>query len=360
MNRISRQTDFGMDPRSKLIPPSIARKLDTGKPGAEEFLHDLEAVSLPRFQVGFPPQRLVMTLLGDFWAGRAEALPSAALVRLLGAFDINEQAARMTVGRLAQRGALILERRGRTTWYRQSKNLLTVLPQGRAITANFAEPRRWGGTWSVLTWSIAGGSAAVGYRIRTSLRELGFAPLGTGVWVSPDEPNEDVAKLFLSFANATYTLFSASDAEASGSESPLAAWDLTEIRSEHDAFLKLFRPALKRKGAISPSQAFALRTRVIYRWFVIATLDPDLPAELLPSNWPRVAARQLFVDLVDRYTLEANNYVRSVIAEFAPELEPLVTLPLAYGSARGGSSLAGYWTAELERADALQFGRETY
>jgi phenylacetic acid degradation operon negative regulatory protein len=332
INRISGQTVRRMDSRNKVVPPSIARKLDAANPDVEEFLHDLEGVSLPRFQVGFPPQRLVMTLLGEFWAGRTDALPSAALVRLLGAFDINEQAARVTVGRLAARGALVLERRGRTTWYRQSTNLLTVLPQGRAITVGFAEPRRWGGTWTVLSWSVTGATSAATYRLRTSLRELGFAPLSVGVWVSPDEPNDDVAKLFSQVNNATYTLFSAQDAEASGAMSPLAAWDLNEIRPEYDAFLKLFGPALKRKTAIAPREALVLRTRAVYRWFVIATLDPDLPAELLPSDWPRVAARQLFVDLVDRHTPQANNYVRSVIAEFAPELEMLVTLPLAYGS----------------------------
>jgi phenylacetic acid degradation operon negative regulatory protein len=326
-----------MNSRNKLVPPAIARKLDPAVPGVEEFFHDLEGVSLPRFQVGFPPQRLVMTLLGEFWAGRTEALPSAALVRLLGAFDINEQAARVAVGRLAVRGALIIERRGRTTWYRQSTNLLTILPQGRAITAGFAEPRRWGGTWTVVSWGIAGGTPAAAYRVRTSLRELGFAPLGVGVWVSPDEPTDDIANVFASVDNATFAVFSARDAELTGAMSPRSAWDLEEIRSEYDAFLKLFQPAMKRKNAISPAEALVLRTRVVYRWFVIATLDPDLPAELLPLDWPRVAARRLFVDLVDRSTPIANHYVRLVIAEFAPELEPLVTLPRSYGSGEPGS-----------------------
>ncbi len=332
----ARQDGRHMVPRTaKLVPPAIVRKLDPALPGIEESLHELEAVSLPRFQIGFPPQRLMMTLLGDFWAGRTEALPSAALAQLLGAFDVNEQAARVAIGRLAARGALILERRGRTTWYRQSANLLTILPQGRAITAGFAEPRtRWDGTWTVLSWSIAGGTPAAAYRLRTSLRELGFAPLSTGIWISPDDPGESVADIFHHVDNVTFSVLMARDAELPGAASPESAWDLQEIRPEYDSFLEVFRPALDRETAdvLGRSDALVLRTRAVYRWFVIAALDPDLPAQLLPPDWPRAVARRLFVELVDRLAPLAFEYVQSVVGEFAPELAPLVTVPLAYGS----------------------------
>jgi phenylacetic acid degradation operon negative regulatory protein len=329
------KTEIDMKTRNtKLVPPAIARKLDPSTPGVEAFFHDLEAVSLPRFQIGFPPQRLVMTLLGEFWAGRTEALPSAAIVGLLSAFDINEQAARVAVGRLAARGALILERRGRTTWYRQSSNLLTILPQGRAITAGFGDPRTdWSGDWTVLTWSIAGATAAMTYRIRTTLRELGFAPLGVGVWVSPDEPEAELSKLFDAFDGALFTVFTARDADLPGAVSPRSAWDLNEIRPEYESFLELFQPALRGSTkAISASDALVLRTRAVYRWFVIATLDPDLPADLLPSDWPRVAARRVFIDVVDRFTPRADEYVRSVVGEIDPDLATLVTLPPRYGT----------------------------
>ena len=44
-------------------------------------------LDMPRFQVGFPPQHLLLTLIGDYWSGRCEALPSAALVDLLAEFE---------------------------------------------------------------------------------------------------------------------------------------------------------------------------------------------------------------------------------------------------------------------------------
>lgn len=319
---------------SKLVAPAIVRKLDPSIGGVAEALLDLESVSLPRFQIGFPPQRLTMTLLGEFWVGRTEAIASVALVRLLGAFDINEQAARVALGRLAARGALIMERRGRTTWYRQSPNLLHILPQGRAITAGFGEPRTgWDGTWTIVTWSMSGGTAAAAHRVRLNLRELGFTPLNPGVWVSPDQPFGQLADAFAVGEDIRFTVLTARDTEIAGSTSPRSTWDPQEFRHEYDSFIELFQPdfAAVARQPVSPSDALVIRTRAVYRWFVIATLDPDLPVELLPADWPRADAHRLFVALVNHTTPIAASYVRSVLAESAPELAELVTTPPPYG-----------------------------
>ncbi|MGH8920218.1 MAG: hypothetical protein ACRD0H_18115, partial [Actinomycetes bacterium] len=53
------------------------------------------------------PQHLVVTLLGDFWLERTEALPSTALVRLLAAFGVTEANARAALSRLARKDLLV-------------------------------------------------------------------------------------------------------------------------------------------------------------------------------------------------------------------------------------------------------------
>ena len=74
---------------------------------------------LPRSQVGTNPQHLLITLLGDYWYGRTEHLPSAALVELLAEFDISEPSARAALNRLTKRGLLLSSKRGRNTYVRQ-------------------------------------------------------------------------------------------------------------------------------------------------------------------------------------------------------------------------------------------------
>jgi phenylacetic acid degradation operon negative regulatory protein len=315
----------------KLVPNAIVRKLDPSLPGINESLEELENVTLPRFQTGFPPQRLTMTLLGDFWNGRTQALPSGALVKLLQSFEINEQTVRVTLGRLVGRGALILERRGRTTWYSQSPNLLALLPQGRAITQNFAAPRTgWDGDWSVVSWNMVNTQAASAHRIRMSLRELGYAPLAPGVWVSADDASDLVAAVM--GEEARFSMFTARELPSAGHTAAVTAFDLTAIQSQYEDFLRTFQPFLKssRTRRFTPADALVARTRAVYRWFVIATLDPDLPLELLPPQWPRAKARELFVTLVNSITPAAASYVRSVVAEYSPDTSELVTTPALY------------------------------
>ncbi|MGK5559037.1 hypothetical protein ACSNOI_46315, partial [Actinomadura kijaniata] len=61
-------------------------------------------VRLPRMRNGPRPQHLLLTLLGDYWYGRHDPLPSATLVALLGEFGVSPAAARAALNRLARRG----------------------------------------------------------------------------------------------------------------------------------------------------------------------------------------------------------------------------------------------------------------
>ena len=315
-------------------PNAIARKLDPNLPGFQESFAELETANLPRFQTGFPPQRLTMTLLGEFWAGRTEPIPSAALVKLLQAFNITEAAARVALGRLAARGALILERRGRTTWYRQSPRLLMLLPQGRALTQNFGAPRTgWDRTWSIVSWNLINPTPASTHRVRISLRELGYAPLAPGVWVSPDQAPDGLFDMLPHRDDLRFSVFTASETPFAGAAPAVTAFDLSEVRLTYEDFVTTFEPLLEasRAACFTPADALVARTRAVFRWFVIATLDPDLPAELLPQHWPRAASHDLFVTLVDAVTPSAETYVRSVIADLDPETAELVTSPASYG-----------------------------
>lgn len=215
------------------------------------------------------------------------------MLQLLGAFDITEPAARVAINRLAARGALILERRGRTTWYCRSRTLLAILAQGRAITERFGPPRTgWDGTWTVLTWSIPDRATIDANRLRRDLRELGFAPLSSGVWVSPDPSTDRLAATLSNAPDLRHSIFTS--AQASGVD-PRRAWDPHDIRTAYDEFLSEFRPVLARahRSRFRDRDALVARTRAVYRWFVIATIDPDLPEELVPKRWPRARAHEL-------------------------------------------------------------------
>jgi phenylacetic acid degradation operon negative regulatory protein len=312
---------------------AATRKLDTNLPGFEASLEEFANLDLPRFQTGFPPQHLLLTLIGDYLAGCREPVPSAALVALLGEFDVNPAGARAALSRLTARGVLVGSKVGRNTFYRAADALADYLPHGQAMTLRFAAPPTgWNGAWTFVAFSLPEEARQQRPILRNRLRVLGFAPLFDGLWVSPFEPTRDLAPELDAFPDAKSTVLVGHPDVGDGRIEPLSAWSFDETRQLYDDFLAEFEPVRLaiRNGMIGATEALVARIRAVYSWFVIANTDADLPAELLPQDWPRLAARELFVEVVDSLAPMAEQRVRTIFGAFDEELATLVTTtPLA-------------------------------
>ena len=153
---------------------------------------------LPRSQVGTNPQHLLITLLGDYWYGRTEHLPSAALVELLAEFDISEPSARAALNRLTKRGLLLSSKRGRNTYCGVNPARASLLKGtfSRVIAFGTHESRAWDGKWTIVAFSIPETQRQLRHAVRTNLRWLGYAALYDGLWCSPwDDQDAVLAKL---------------------------------------------------------------------------------------------------------------------------------------------------------------------
>lgn len=286
-------------------------------------------LDIPRFQVGFPPQHLLLTLLGDYWSGRCDPLPSAALVDLLAEFDVNNSGARAALSRLSIRGLLVGTKDGRNTFYRVADTFRHVLPYGPIHTRAFAKPRvDWDGQWTIVAFTVPEDQRRLRPMLRARLQSLGFAPLYDGLWVSPHPPDPELEIALEIAPPQSCTVMRCTELPA-GARLPMAsAWDLAGLGESYHEFIRTFRPVWKRLGGgkIGPSEALVARTRATYRWFVFAVTDPDLPEALLPRSWPRAAAHDLFLSLVEGLALPAVARVREIISKYDPGLGKLVRL----------------------------------
>lgn len=269
------------------------------------------------------PQRLLVTLLGDYWKGRTDHIPSAALVRLLAEFGVGPLGARSALSRLASRGLLARSQRGRCTFYGLTERALGTFEEGaRRIFAFGAEEKHWDGKWSVVAFSVAEADRDRRHVLRTRLRWLGFAPLYPGVWVSPDASLDRVSRALDQVGIASATLLRG-DVLPRGARSgePLEAWDLSGIRRHYDAFLHRFGPyrARLRTRSVVPAEALVDRTRLMDEWRRFPREDPDLPAEFLPRDWPRKQARALFLEVYDALGPMAERHVREIVRDCEPE-----------------------------------------
>jgi phenylacetic acid degradation operon negative regulatory protein len=286
-----------------------------------------DRVHLPRMQAGAQPQHLLITLLGDYWYGRREHLPSAALVRLLAEFGVTPVGARAALSRLARRGLLESSRVGRRTYYGLTERAAAVIAEGaRRIYSFGTSSRSWSGQWTVAAFSIPEEQRDVRHALRSRLRWLGFAPLYDGVWVTAGDEAAAATAVLKELEIGVATVMTAAVAPGSPlSGHPLGAWDLGGLRQRYLDFAGKYEPLLERVGAgeVGASEALVARTAVMNEWRNFPNLDPDLPPELLPRPWPRAEARGVFVEVYNSLGPLAQVRVRQVLAELSPDLAEL-------------------------------------
>lgn len=283
--------------------------------------------SLPRRRDGSTTS-LLLHLFGDYWLERSQPFPSAALVALLGDFEVNEAAARAALSRMVKHGLLESSRVGRNTAYRLTPRTVGVLRSGMARMGEFGrEDRPWDGIWSVIVLSAPEGNRALREAIRARLRWLGYAPLEDAVWVSPRaRPGVAVDELERLGVHSVTALTATVPALGAGARRPQEAWDLDSLSAAYLAFIDDTQRLAAELAAevVTPAEALVLRTRFADAWIELASSDPDLPRELLPADWPRVRARAAFVEAHETLGALAIERVTQVVADFDPELADLV------------------------------------
>ncbi|MBP0459238.1 PaaX family transcriptional regulator [Streptomyces montanisoli] len=273
-----------------------------------------EGSVLPRQQSGASPQRLLTTLLSEYWLDSPASLPMSAVISLLAEFDVTETSARATANRLVKRGVLESERSGRQSYLRLSDDGRQDSRQKAASIAGFgAGYDDWDGLWTVAAFSIPEQQRHIRHRVRNYLRWLGFAPLLDGLWVSAHADPAALEPIFRAAGVVNLTVLRAAEA---GGASPLTAWDLDALAKAYRRFADDHEAsaAALEAGSTSPVAALTDRLRVFDAWRAFPPLDPGLPDEALPRDWPRAAARERFRALYDGLAPLAEIRFRQIVA----------------------------------------------
>lgn len=288
-----------------------------------------DELRLPRPQAGAQPQHLIITLLGDYWFDRAEPLPSAALVALVGEFGISDVSARAALSRLARRGLLAVSKSGRRTFYTATPLGRRMLAEGRGRLFSFGRnsASEWDGSWLVVVFSVPEEQRESRHLLRSKLRWLGFGALDDGVWVSARKEADETIATFAEFGIDQVTVLRSVPVEGKHLRHPLSAWDLDELRQAYDQFIEKFAPLRDRirSGRVSVSEALVERTAIMDTWRTFPNLDPELPDAALPADWPRNRACEVFAETYDTLGPLAEFRFRQVISAYENDLAHLAS-----------------------------------
>jgi phenylacetic acid degradation operon negative regulatory protein len=276
-----------------------------------------------------PPRAssLVVTVWGDAIAPHGGAVLLPGLIRLLAPFGINERLVRTSVFRLAREGWLKATPVGRRSLYRLTRDGARRFEQ--AYRRIYTLPvEQWDDTWELVIAS----SLTPGKR-RTLGEELeweGFAAIAPGVHARPSQDPSSVPRIAaaLGLAGQILAVRARDDGTLDGQSLASAVprmLDLAAVAADYRRFLRRFGTVIDRfrqagDGEHDPEQSFLVRTLLIHEYRRVLLRDPQLPAALLPLDWPGTAAYALCRDF---YRLTHRAAERHLVATLEGARGPL-------------------------------------
>ncbi|OPX54581.1 transcriptional regulator, PaaX family [Oceanospirillum multiglobuliferum] len=241
---------------------------------------------------------LIITVYGDAIAPRGGTVWLGSLINLLEPLGLNQRLVRTSVFRLAKEEWLNAEQIGRRSYYS-----LTGAGRRRfekAFKRVYAPViPDWDGRWCiVLTNQI---EAETKKNVKEELGWLGFGNIAPGVLAHPMADMTEL-KTTLKDLNALddAIIFDTYKQDLLNGK-PLRllvrdCWNLDQLSESYKLFLNKFRPVwneLKSADQLDPEDCFLVRTLLIHEYRRVLLRDPQLPEELLPSDWEGTSARLL-------------------------------------------------------------------
>jgi phenylacetic acid degradation operon negative regulatory protein len=272
----------------------------------------------------FGPRSAMLTLYGDYVRHRGGEIGIGSLIALLNNFGLSENSIRSAVSRMCRAGILKVRRNKSRSYYSLSNEGLALMNKGERRI--FERKRaKWDGLWNLVVYYIPEENREARDRLRRELAWMGFGPLTTATWISPHDLTDEVSELADKLKIQPYIQIFQTRIKNSNDPAEIVArcWDLQKIHKRYSTFIKEYRKKMvdhqtriDEGEIIESSEYFVQRFKLIDDYRRLPYLDPDLPEELLPKNWLRSEAMDLFDQYHGMLTEKANQYFDSVLAEY--------------------------------------------
>lgn len=256
-----------------------------------------------------PQVSLVCLAFGAAQVRPGDSVSGPVLFRLLADLGVSAAAARSMLLRMRRDGWLSSERDGRQARYRLSPLLFAA--RERVEKQLRGGRPRWRGSFSGVLYTVPERFRPYRDRLRRSALFLGYVSLRPGLLVATTDRFDDlIAALPPGPAGSqllrTTLTFSAADTRRLAAD----LWDTAGVAARYRRAVADFGQRVADTQSEPPVGAAALRAfaAAVLPLYQAGAADPDLPAELLPADWPgqELAAAierafTVFVPLVSDY-----------------------------------------------------------
>ena len=247
-------------------------------------------------------------------AGRTE-LPGVVLNRLLIDLGLTPAAAKTMLARMRNRGQLAAQRTGRGSRYRLAGPFERSFQRIRA--GHTAAPIIWPGWFHTLLYQVPEAERPFRDLLRRHALLVGYGMLQQGLLIATADHTEALA-VTLARRPASAIVYhaelrlSVDDARTAAAQ----AWALADV----DEVLRRHCVALEAALAEVPSRseptAQTLRrlAEIVNAPLIDTLLAPNLPPELLPTDWPMATLHRLIGKAHEHYLPPARAYVEQLLA----------------------------------------------
>lgn len=265
------------------------------------------------------PKSLILDVYGRYASQFDGWLAVSDLVELMGLLNVDEQAVRSAVSRMTRRGLLEREVRSGTRGYAVTATAAEMFAEADHKIYEEIGHAPVSDGWILVSFSMPEDARDKRHALRSHLMWLGLGTVSSGLRIGPRRIHDDVVDVVGRLGLEEYVDLFSAEHLGLGPLVDLAerAWDLPALAGAYRDFLQRFGPLhreVRSRKVIDPADAFATYTITLHEWRKFPYLDPGLPPELLPDDWPGPAAWDLFADLRARLEPTAFDHAASIAA----------------------------------------------
>lgn len=253
---------------------------------------------------------LLRTVIGLYLRAAGGWMSSARLIELMQALDVSPALTRTALSRLRKKDVLLAQVRDGQPGYGLDPRAERMLERGdRRIHTphSMAADDRW----CLISFSVPESERGQRHQLRRQLHWIGCGMVSPGLWVCPENLRAEATEILASLGLAERAvLFTTDRPHASGELRDVVSgwWDLEALAELHREFIEA--NAAVPTGPVEPGPAtFAAYVQLIDSWRMIPYLDPGLPADCLPENWPGAEGAALFLRVSETHAAPSARFV---------------------------------------------------
>lgn len=269
---------------------------------------------------------LLITVFGDAFAPRGQAIWLGSLIELLGLFGISPRLVRTSAFRLCADQWFSATRIGRRSYYGLSDvGLLRVQHADQRIyDFNLA---RWDGHWTLVLLD-PGMRASARQHLQRELSWESFGRIAPHVFAHPHARVQALGEIIDAAGLASQVAVLRAQSLPGGDGRALqtlmhTVFGLDQVAQAWTQFIARFTPLQDEVARLDPAQAFMVRTLLIHAYRRIVLRDPNLPQAFLPGDWPGVRARLLCEQLYGTLLKPSEQYLHAQVTTVEGPLRPM-------------------------------------